>query len=252
MQTHGHIKIIAPAKTNLCLDILERDKFSSYHKIQTIIQEIPELFNELTITIPAPIDSAPTHLTKKTLEVLRKKFPQTLTKHPSIEVKLTNQNIPDSSGLGGDSSNAAALLKALNQLWNLELTTAQLLEIAAEISMDTAFFILGGTALATNFGEKIEQLPPLKNIKFSLNPKGNPSSKTSKTTDAYASLDLNLCGHSKQKTTLALEAIKCNDIQTLLKNLHNDFTQLYPDIPKNHHLSGSGPSTFSATPARAQ
>lgn len=258
MQTHGLIKIFAPAKINLCLDILDRDEFSGYHKIQTIIQEIPELFNELSITIAGQTqqvtDFAPTHLTKKTLESLRKKLPQTTSQPPSIQVELTTQNIPDSSGLGGDSSNAATLLKALNQLWSLQLTTPQLLEIAGEISMDTAFFILGGTALATNYGEKIEQLPALKNIKFEIHPRGsNTDSPTflSKTAQAYASLDLKLCGHSKVKTAQALEAIKTGDIQSLLKNLHNDFSQLYPPLKPSENLSGSGPSTFHAVPQSA-
>ncbi len=115
--------------------------------------------------------------------------------------------------------------------------------------MDVPFFIIGGTALATHFGEKIKPLPAIKNIKFRIFPRSAEDSlkknTVSKTASAYASLDLSLCGKNLTKTKSILKAIKKSDKKSILANLHNDFEIISPQKPPNH-LSGSGPSTFTA------
>ena len=65
------------------------------------------------------------------------------------------------SGLGGDSSDAAAVLRGLNQLWELGLSQNKLLEMAQELGSDVSFFFSGGTALMEGRGEKITPLPPM-------------------------------------------------------------------------------------------
>ncbi len=66
------------------------------------------------------------------------------------------------AGLGGDSSDAAALLKGLNKLWKLKLAPAKLQELAGKIGSDVPFFLQGGTALMEGRGEKITRIlsPP--------------------------------------------------------------------------------------------
>jgi 4-diphosphocytidyl-2-C-methyl-D-erythritol kinase len=128
-------------------------------------------------------------------------------------------------------------------LWNLKISRKKLLALAAKLGMDVPFFIFGGTALATHFGEKIKALKPIKNIKFKINPASSVS--TSKTASAYASLDLSLCGKNLTKTKSILKAIKKSDKKSILANLHNDFETISPQTTPNH-LSGSGPSTFTA------
>jgi len=75
-----------------------------------------------------------------------------------IEIK---KRIPLMSGLGGDSSDAAAILRGLNQLWELGLSQGKLRGIAQELGSDVSFFLSGGTALMAGRGEKITPLPPL-------------------------------------------------------------------------------------------
>ena len=65
------------------------------------------------------------------------------------------------AGLGGDSSDAAALLRGLNELWGLGLSPEKLQQIAAQLGSDVAFFLHGGTALAEGRGEIITPLPAL-------------------------------------------------------------------------------------------
>jgi 4-diphosphocytidyl-2-C-methyl-D-erythritol kinase len=68
------------------------------------------------------------------------------------------KRVPAGMGLGGGSSDAAAVLRGLNRLWGLDLDLAALTRVAARLGSDVAFFLHGGTALATGRGEVIEPL----------------------------------------------------------------------------------------------
>ncbi len=69
------------------------------------------------------------------------------------------KNIPPGSGLGGGSGNAAVMLLFLNQHFGLNITLAQLLEMAAGLGADVPFFLIGGTALGAGIGERLTLLP---------------------------------------------------------------------------------------------
>ena len=71
------------------------------------------------------------------------------------------KKIPVSAGLGGGSSDAAAVLRGLNKLWGLGWAKDQLIESAVSVSSDAAFFFYGGTALAEGRGEVITSLPDI-------------------------------------------------------------------------------------------
>jgi len=250
------IKVTASAKINLSLDILGKTKFG-YHTIQTVFQEIPTLQDVLILTetnkkLSLSPELSKSHPALKALQLVKKKYK--IKKNIKIQIE---QNIPFSSGLGGTSSNAAAVLKALNKLWQLNITKSEFQELAEQIGMDTAFFLQGGTALGENYGEKITALPSIKGINFKIFAKTISTSSTlsnkihplSKTKNAYQSLDLKKCGKNTNKTTALIQAIKDRNTSKILENIHNDFEQLY-DLTKSnppHHISGSGPSTFVAT-----
>lgn len=249
------IKISAPAKINLCLDILKKDK-SGYHEIQTVFYELPDLADELEIyeskesdhtsiaydpefTYPKRLIIQEDNLAHKALKLLKKD--QNITKNAKIIIK---KRIPIAAGLGGASSDAAAALKGLNQLWNLNLSTEKLLALAAQLGADVPFFIIGGTALGEHYGEKLTPLKPIKNINFKIHLTENPPHKKNKTAQMYASLDLSKCGQNTHKTKLFIEGIKNENPQQIIQNLHNDFETFTP-TKKGHHLTGSGPCTFS-------
>lgn len=240
------MKVFTPAKINLCLDVIKKHR-SGFHEIQTVFQQVNELRDEIEITeipdnpglgLALPSRSAINSLAHQATELLRKKFK--IKKYVKIKIK---KNIPRGGGLGAESSCAAAVLKALNKFWNLKLSTKKLTKIASQIGMDVPFFIIGGTALGTHFGEKITPLKPIKNIKFFLLPRS--SRDPQKTKNAYAKLNLKKCGLQKSQTKKLLAAIKNNDKKSIIANLHNDFETL-TTVKPNYHLSGSGPSTFKA------
>jgi 4-diphosphocytidyl-2-C-methyl-D-erythritol kinase len=80
------------------------------------------------------------------------------TQGASIKIKKC---LPLISGLGGDSSDAAAVLRGLNQLWELGLSTTKLQALTQQLGSDVSFFLSGGTALMEGRGEKVTPLPPM-------------------------------------------------------------------------------------------
>ena len=138
------MKITAYAKVNLCLDILEKTP-SGYHEIRTIFHEIKNFKDILEInktklkdevSIAHDLKKSPDqkgkteiklseNLAKKALDLLKKTF--NIKDFVSIKI---HKNIPISSGLGGASSDAAAVLKGLSELFKLNLSEKQIKELA--------------------------------------------------------------------------------------------------------------------------
>lgn len=234
------MKIFASAKLNLCLDILKKTA-AGYHEVRTVLYEYKQLQNEISIEEALEIqnESRPQDLPNTACTLLKNHYK--IDKNISIKIK---RNIPPCSGLGGESSNAAAILKALNEMWALGLSLETLQKHAAQIGMDVPFFIKGGTALGTHFGEKLEQLPHL-NLPITLIPKSQ--TEEAKTQRAYEALDLSLCGLQTSKTDKLIDAIKNAELQNIAANIHNDFESIQA-VPQGWHLSGSGPSIFAYEP----
>ncbi len=149
------------AKINLFLDILFlRD--DGFREIRTVFSEI-DLYDELNFVLTKKSDiQILTEIdelrTKQNLIYQIAIFIQSrynVTKGCSVTLK---KNIPISAGLGGGSSNAATTILALSELWNLSLSMDEMNEIASKFGSDINFFILGGSAIGTGRGEKIEEI----------------------------------------------------------------------------------------------
>ena len=152
------MKLRAYAKINIGLNILGK-RSDGYHDLETIFHEI-DCFDEIEFeqhdkvamtadSILVPIDES--NLCLSAANLLQKE------KHvrPGVMIHL-KKNIPIGAGLGGGSSDAAAVLCGLNHFWKLKLSNNQLRTLAAQIGSDVPFFIDGGTAYATGRGEILE------------------------------------------------------------------------------------------------
>ena len=154
--------IEAPAKINLTLEVLGK-RPDGYHEILSVIQTLA-FCDTLQISPAKDISfksnlqdwSPEQSLVVKAVKLLKEA--SGCTKGAAIEIKKL---VPLMSGLGGDSSDAAAILRGLNQLWELRLTPQKLQGMAQELGSDVSFFLSGGTALMAGRGEKITPLPPL-------------------------------------------------------------------------------------------
>lgn len=150
----------APAKVNLTLEVLRRRE-DSYHEVLTILQTIDlqdtlrlERAEELRLSCSEPSLETPDNLVMKAALLLQKETGFGL----GARMELF-KTIPEAAGLGGGASDAAAALRGLNELWGLGLPRKSLMNLAARLGSDVAFFLFQGTALAEGLGEKITPLP---------------------------------------------------------------------------------------------
>jgi 4-diphosphocytidyl-2-C-methyl-D-erythritol kinase len=156
----------AYAKINLFLEVLGK-RADGYHELETIMHEV-DLWDDVELTpggeglrleVSDPtIGSGEDNLAVKAVRACEARLGRPLP----CRIVLTKR-IPAGGGLGGGSSDAAAVLRALNRAFDLRLDALTLAEIAATFGSDTAFFVRGGTASCTGRGELIAALgaPPL-------------------------------------------------------------------------------------------
>jgi len=140
------LKLKAPAKINLGLSILVKLP-NGYHRVKTIYTQISlfdliemEDIKERKIDFPDK-----SNLVYKAAELL--------IKDQGVRIKLTKK-IPMGSGLGGGSSDAAAVLKGLNKLWQLNLNQKELIDLGKKLGSDVAYQIVGGTKMEVQGGSK--------------------------------------------------------------------------------------------------
>ena len=165
------LRLLAPAKVNLSLDVLGR-RDDGYHDVRTVLQAV-DLADELTFepNDGEPNDGEPADGLSLTVEpagaapvadnlvlAAARALQDATGTDRGARIKLTKR-IPAGAGLGGGSSDAACTLAGLTRLWGLALDEARLTTIAAGLGSDVAFFLRGGTALATGRGEHLTPLP---------------------------------------------------------------------------------------------
>jgi len=157
------LKIPAFAKVNLCLQVVGR-RADGYHDLRSIFQTI-SLHDTLKISLHAGrrIELAcddPSLATEKDNLVWRaaNALRQELKLRQGVRLRLTKR-IPVARGLGGGSSDAAAMLVGLLRLTGRRLPLARLSEIAAGLGADVPVFLFGGRALGVGRGDQIFPLP---------------------------------------------------------------------------------------------
>ena len=160
------ITLDANAKINLTLDILGLRE-DGYHEVAMVMQEVSlhdtlslkktEAGIQLSITIEGQKGTLPadeTNLCWKAAALMQQEYG--LTGGVSMELV---KRIPMAAGLAGGSADAAAVLKGMNQLYELEISEERLCELGARLGSDIPFCLLGGTMLAEGRGEKLTRLP---------------------------------------------------------------------------------------------
>lgn len=153
------IEIASPAKINWFLHVgPQRD--DGFHEIETIFQEI-DLSDHISVE-PAPevslVCSAPdVPADERNLAWRAWSLAHGLWRVPPVRIVI-EKRIPAGGGLGGGSSNAATVLKALVRLFELDVTHEELAGAALELGSDVPFFLLGGCAYGRGRGEQLEGL----------------------------------------------------------------------------------------------
>jgi 4-diphosphocytidyl-2-C-methyl-D-erythritol kinase len=259
------IALRAPAKVNLRLNI-QGKRSDGYHEIKTWIYPISladelhiERVKRAQITISSASPGLPLgeeNLAYRAAALFIKE--RGLAGGVRIEIV---KHIPLAAGLGGGSSDAAAVLKAANILWRQNIPTEGLMEMGGQIGADCPFFIAGKAAIMWRKGERVlSYLPPLKAWLVLINP-GIPLS----TKQVY---EQRKWGLTKQggETKISMPP---QDLEKMGKFLRNDLErsaiELLPIIAtlkerlreagaKGVSMTGSGPTVFGlfATEAEAR
>jgi 4-diphosphocytidyl-2-C-methyl-D-erythritol kinase len=155
------LKLRAYAKINLGLHVVGK-RPDGYHDIETVFHQV-DLFDEIEIhqdeegihfTSDAPeLSSDSSNLCVRAVNLLR----DITGVHAGVEITL-NKRIPIGAGLGGGSTDAAAVLRGLSKMWALDITDEELSTVSASLGSDVPYFLVGGTAYATGRGEILEPL----------------------------------------------------------------------------------------------
>ncbi|NLL61371.1 MAG: 4-(cytidine 5'-diphospho)-2-C-methyl-D-erythritol kinase [Candidatus Atribacteria bacterium] len=258
--TSDTLKLKSYAKINLYLSIGQKLN-NGYHNIETILQTV-DLYDEISLE---PIKKPDIYIECNNPEVPTGKKSvmyqavAMLVANTGKGIRvILNKNIPIASGLGGGSSNIAAIMVGINKIFNLKLSKVQLINMAAEFGMDVPFFITRGTVLAQGRGELIVPLssvyPPVPLILI------NPGIKI-KSEYAYQLFDQLSDSNKEQAPSVShflnkKEAIKPSEIQQVVYNSFDAIlSKEYPIIKniKNRlknsgasavALSGSGPTVY--------
>ncbi len=255
----------APAKINLTLEVLGK-RPDGFHEIRSVIQTINlydslrfRLSKKLRFSCDNPDFVIEESLISRAAALLQQA--SGFSKGATIEVV---KNIPFSSGLGGDSSDAAAVLSGLNRLWQLGLSLEDLLEMAPRLSSDVAFFVYGGTALVGGRGERVTPLSPLPRRWVVLVVPPLPR-VTEKTRQLYASLkpEHYTDGRITRRFIKVLNEGGKFEPSMLFNTFENVAFDFFPGLKvyKGHfkklgapyvRLAGSGPTLFTLLENKAQ
>ncbi len=252
--------IKAHGKINLTLDVLSR-RPDGYHDVEMIMQSIAlhdtlrieGQEEEIMLTATGqPVSIDEDNLIIKAARLLQQ---QTGTKR-GAKIHLQKE-IPVAAGLAGGSTDAAATLRGLNELWQLGLSQKQLMELGVRLGADVPFCLLGGTAIARGIGEELTPLPAAPNFGVVL---VKPAFGVS-TAAVYRGLNVaNLRQHPQTNSMMgALRSGQLAAVADELGNVLESVTlSLYPELQEIKEkltgvgcqgvlMSGSGPTIFGLT-----
>ncbi len=249
----------ARAKINLGLDVCRRLE-NGYHEVKMILQSV-NIYDELTFqkrTTPDVVLSVQSKdylgdLNSNLIVRAANLMKQQYNISDGIGIKL-KKNIPVAAGMAGGSTDAAATMIAMNELFELGLSTEQLMKDSVSLGADIPFCIMGGTALAEGIGDKLTPLPaPPQAILLVVKPPIMVSTKW-----VYETLRVQELTSRPDIDGMA-EALRQGDLKGITNRMANVMETVtekkYPiitDIKKmmlgtgamNAVMSGSGPSIF--------
>jgi len=247
------MRCLAPAKLNLFLHVTGR-RADGYHDIETVFQLV-DLHDELDITVrddgqilrvPPPSDAllasldASADLTVRAARLLQNASGTTLGAQLHV-----HKRIPAGGGLGGGSSDAATVLRALNQLWNLNWPVARLAQLGLELGSDVPVFVHGGNAFARGRGEVLTPVSLPARWFLIVNPRVHVA-----TAALFAAPDL-------QRATAALAVPGLppdggrNDFEPVVRRCCPEVAAVLDRLaPFGGRLTGTGASVFTALPSR--
>lgn len=255
------LRLLAPAKINWTIEVL-RIRPDGYHEIRSVLQTI-DLCDVVTLSDAGDIELAVSgeagFLADEPVEAnlayrAAVAFGRRTRVRGGVRIEL-EKRVPVAAGLGGGSSDAAAVLRGLNELWDVREPRANLIEIAGEIGSDPPFFVVGGTAAVRGRGDAVDALPDAvaPPILLATPPAGERGEKTATMFAALSPADF-----SDGEVSAGLREAVVAGRRIADGELNNVFERVTPILQPetalamealraqgwSPHLAGAGPSFF--------
>ena len=252
------------AKINLFLQV-EGTLPNGYHELTSVMQSVSlfdcveVLFGQEDYALDCGnLDLGPVekNIVTRMWRLLKERFDLPGEIHVTLK-----KNIPVGAGLAGGSGNGAAVLKAVIDHFQLDLSKDEIVEITAKIGADVAFCYFGGTMLATGIGEKLKRLPAMPHWDILLFNGGFHVS----TPEMFRAYDDIALGVEKVPVDMMVHALEKGSKEGILYSLYNGLEKVtYPryaslrrlsdrleDLFLPHLMSGSGPTVFALAEPKA-
>jgi len=243
----GTIRMIAPAKINLYLAVGAKQP-DGYHDVTTVLQAL-EFGDELTmrpsdrLSLVCDPDlgiSAQDNLAFRAALAMG----ETFDRSPAVAIELSKR-VPHGAGLGGGSSDAAAVIAALARLWEIEADHPGLARVARSLGADVPFFLRGGAALFDGRGDRFVRDVPVIPLPVALiKPAGSVS-----TAAAYAAFDA-LERTAAPGPRHVADALRFGEAASLGAALYNNMTRaaiaLVPEISEVLAHTSAAPGVYGS------
>lgn len=254
------MEIKAHAKLNLTLDVLGK-RPDGYHDLRMVMQSI-ELADTLTLTrndtgelrVGTNLHFLPNNERNLAAQAALRWWERENTVPCGLDINI-EKHIPVCAGMGGGSSDAAAVLRALNQMEDRHLDLDILAEIGALVGSDVPYCVMGGTALAEGRGERLTPLPPLPKCWVVL---CKPEFSIS-TPALFAKID-SVRLRCRPDAKGAVAALEAGDLAGVARRMYNVFEDALPERQRARvndiknvliqcgalgaSMSGTGPTAF--------
>lgn len=217
------ITVRAPGKINLTLDVVGVRQ-DGYHLLESLMQAV-DVTDTLTaekaegITLDV-VGGHPCPVEKNTAYKAAQVFFRDTGIRGGVHMTL-EKHIPQQAGMGGGSADAAAVLWALDRLYDTRLSAEELCRMGVQVGADVPFCVVGGTAFVTGIGEKIRPVAPLPPCHIVI---AQPAEGVS-TAEAYGAIDrAESLRHPDHAA--ALQALAAGDLPLLCRQAENVFEQV--------------------------
>ena len=222
-----HMTVASPAKLNLFLDITGK-RNDGYHLINTVMQTV-SLYDDVTVSLDGGGSGISVSCTDENIPCTSENtayiaaerfFEYTGIQKPEVSIKI-KKRIPYGAGMAGGSTDAAAVIFALNGLLEVGLSTEEMAEIGEKVGADVPFCIYGGTMNATGIGTILSPLPDMPDCTIvAVKPEFGIS-----TGEAYKKFDAT--GYDSVKSPDAvIDAICSGNVKEIAGNMYNKFEEV--------------------------
>ncbi len=252
------IKVLAPAKINLSLDVngLRSD---GYHSVSTVMQAV-SIYDELVlisndsgeITISCNYPGVPCDEKNIVYKAAMQFFKYTDIPVSGVHIDI-KKVIPTQAGLGGGSSDGAASLVGLNRMFDARLKEKELCGIGEKVGADVPFCINGGTQYGTGIGATLEKIRSMPRCHIVI---CKPKDVSVSTKEAYAKVD-EMPPKVAEYSKYLIRSIYSGDLRNFCATLYNDFEEalqipqvadikkaMYQNKAKGALMTGSGSAVY--------